>query len=153
RGTLIHAFLARLDLTATLDEPGLHARLRALLASGFAGLNPADEAWIAGMLDPAAIAWFFTTELGRKMQAEPGRVRRELPFTTARPLALVDPAAAAAFPHERIVVQGVIDAAIDEGDSVFLIDYKTDRPRGDQALRARVDHYRPQLMAYARALT
>ena len=53
---------------------------------------------------------------------------------------------------EEILLQGVIDAWFEEGDSVAVLDFKSDRvsPGGE---RARAEEYRPQLEAYSRALS
>ena len=52
-----------------------------------------------------------------------------------------------------MLVQGVMDAVLQCADgSLWLIDYKTDSVKGEE-LKARAEHYRPQLMAYSEALS
>ena len=46
-------------------------------------------------------------------------------------------------------MQGVVDLCFLEGEEWVLCDYKTDRARDEEAL---LEHYRPQLALYARAL-
>ncbi len=50
-----------------------------------------------------------------------------------------------------VMVQGIIDAYIDNGDNIVLIDYKTDRIKenAEEELKAR---YHVQLELYAKAL-
>jgi ATP-dependent helicase/nuclease subunit A len=52
---------------------------------------------------------------------------------------------------ETILVQGVVDCLVDEGDGLLLLDYKSDRIPADQPGLA-ADRYRGQLNLYARAV-
>ena len=57
--------------------------------------------------------------------------------------------------EELVLIQGIIDAYLEEPEGLVLIDYKTDHvpaglPRGAKLL---TDRYRIQLDYYARALT
>jgi ATP-dependent helicase/nuclease subunit A len=79
-------------------------------------------------------------------------VLRELPFTARKYLHDFDPAAAAAWPTETILLQGIIDLVIDEGASATVIDYKTDRITGARRLRERTEVHRLQIEQYARSL-
>jgi ATP-dependent helicase/nuclease subunit A len=50
-----------------------------------------------------------------------------------------------------VIIQGVVDCLVDEGDGWLLLDYKTDRIAPDQ-LEEAVKRYRGQLNIYARAV-
>ena len=52
---------------------------------------------------------------------------------------------------ESVLLQGVIDCCIEENGGLTVIDYKTDRVRGD-ALTQRAKTYAGQLRAYAIAV-
>ena len=53
---------------------------------------------------------------------------------------------------EEILLQGVADCCVLEPDGISIIDYKTDRVSAGRAA-ARAEEYRPQLDAYAWALS
>ena len=50
---------------------------------------------------------------------------------------------------ELVVVQGILDAYMEEGDGLVLVDYKTDRVQKASTL---VEHYQKQIDYYAVAL-
>ena len=52
---------------------------------------------------------------------------------------------------DALLLQGIVDCCVFEPDGITVLDYKTDRVRGE-ALEARSRRYAPQLRAYARAL-
>ena len=133
--------------------PGeLAARAEGLIAERAPQADAARRREILAELNLEGIEWFFGTEIGRKMTGEPGRVLRELPFTARRPIHELDPATGAQFPGEAAILQGVIDVVIDEGENVFVIDYKTDRVRDAEHLRLLRKHYARQVGYYQRAL-
>jgi ATP-dependent helicase/nuclease subunit A len=144
-GTATHLVLRHLDLSPSLDEPQIRRQMadmlrRELIAPGQVRL-----------VDVAAIARFFADPLGRRVLADPTRVRREVPFTLALP-------AAEAYPDlppaqavgERVLVQGVIDLILEEPAGLVILDFKTDRvvPGAERAL---ADRHSFQVRLYARA--
>jgi len=57
-------------------------------------------------------------------------------------------------PDGERFVEGYIDLLVETGDGeLVVVDYKTDRVDSDTELVAKVEHYRPQLSAYARAIS
>jgi ATP-dependent exoDNAse (exonuclease V) beta subunit len=52
---------------------------------------------------------------------------------------------------EKVIIQGVIDCLVDEGDGFLLLDYKTDILTSEQ-METALDLYRVQLNLYARAV-
>ena len=96
-----------------------------------------------------AVEMFLESPLGQRMakaEAE-GRLFREQHFMIGLPAAELDPEQHS---RELQLLQGIIDAYIEEDDHIILIDYKTDRAENAEEL---VRHYRTQLELYARALT
>ncbi len=79
RGNAHHAFLQRLDLNRAGSEAELKSEARRFLASG--RMSPAQ----VGALDFAAINQFWQSDLGRRIRANAGYVRRELAFTARFP--------------------------------------------------------------------
>ena len=53
---------------------------------------------------------------------------------------------------EEVLLQGVADCCIREGDALTVVDYKTDYVTAE-TLAARASEYAPQVRAYAAALT
>ena len=89
---------------------------------------------------------FVNSELGRKFQkaAAEGKLYRERQFIMGLPARETGDADSG----EMVLVQGIIDAFIDD-DELILIDYKTDRVDSAQTL---IDRYHAQLHYYAVAL-
>jgi len=123
RGTIYHEVMEKLDHLGPLPEV------------------------LPECIDRADIEAFTASELGqlfRKAQAE-GRLYREHQFIMGVPaneLGLEDS-------REPVLVQGIIDAYIEDEDGIILVDYKTDRVRSEKEL---ADRYGIQLYYYAMAL-
>lgn len=85
---------------------------------------------------PKAIEAFVTCDVAHRMGAAAlrGELYREKPFVMQ---------------HLDVLVQGIIDVFWLEGDSIVLLDYKTDRVKTAQEL---IDRYETQLELYADAL-
>jgi len=95
------------------------------------------------------IARFFETVLGERV-ANSMNVMREVPFTLALPAHLiysdVDKDSG-----EKVLVQGVIDCLLDEGDGFVVIDFKTDSLK-NKCIDEIVQRYQVQLDLYALAV-
>lgn len=76
-------------------------------------------------------------------------VLREYRFTLLMDAREVDPKTSGG---DEILLQGVVDCCFETAEGVTVVDFKTDRVEGTEALRERAEHYRPQLEAYSRAL-
>ncbi|MBM3875510.1 MAG: hypothetical protein FJ386_02175 [Verrucomicrobia bacterium] len=150
RGTAHHLFQQRVDLGRTDSEAGLRTEAARLVADG--ALTDAQ----AGALDFAALAAFWSSEVGRRILVHRKHVRRELEFT-----ARLSPADLARFPalapksalaaDEFMVVQGKVDLLVVLEGELWLLDFKTDRfdPGG---LMAKVREHSSQPGLYALAL-
>ena len=94
------------------------------------------------------ILWFMTSRLSFRMwkSASLGKLYREQPFVLSIPANKVN----SEFPEsERVIIQGIIDAYFVEGDSVILLDYKTDAVKSCDEL---VKRYETQLDYYQEAI-
>ncbi len=99
-------------------------------------------------IQPERLAAFLDSPLGTAMTAAGDKCRREFKFSVL--VSALDH-----FPEgkgEELLLQGVIDAWFEDGDTVTVVDFKSDRvaPGGE---RARAEEYRPQLAAYSQALS
>lgn len=143
RGTAYHRALELLDFgkVRTREE------LRAAILS-FQRDRRMDEESISLLSEDLLIA-FLHSSLGQRMaaaQAE-GRLKKEQQFVIGIPAREMDVGDS----DERILVQGIIDAFMEEEGALVLVDYKTDhiRPGEEQVL---VDRYQVQMDYYKRAL-
>ena len=141
RGTALHLAMQYLPLEGDRTAAGIEGELDRLAREGF--LTPLQRQAV----DAGRLAAFRDSPLGRAMAASP-RCEREFKFSLLVP-------ASDYFPDgegEEILLQGVIDAWFEEGDTVTVLDFKSDRvsPGGE---RARAEEYRTQLEAYSRALS
>ncbi|HEX6971192.1 MAG TPA: PD-(D/E)XK nuclease family protein, partial [Limnochordia bacterium] len=97
------------------------------------------------------------SELGRRVRRDPAAVQREVPFTYMVPARtlhsdLPDPIANG----ESVLVQGMIDCLVAEGDGAggkryLLIDFKTDRIP-PAAVQQAARRYASQLRLYCQAI-
>lgn len=135
-GQACHRFLELIDLAALADPTALATQRDDLVHAGL--LSPAEAEFVA--LDD--LTWLAGTDVGRLLITKAARVRREVPFVYALPLAADAP---------PTIVRGVIDALLDTPDGLLLLDYKTDTLPDEASLQARVATYSVQLQLYARA--
>jgi ATP-dependent helicase/nuclease subunit A len=142
-GTRAHAFLEQLDFQRPCTADDLRAQLDALTA---AGRMTSSEARDVPLDD---IAWFFQSELGRRLRAAPRR-HREWPFVIGVDPSHYDRNAQSTDPADLLLVRGVVDCLFDAGDGWEIVDYKTDRVTG-ASLDERAALYRGQLALYAEA--
>ena len=149
RGQATHLVLQHLDLGGKLDVAGVRRHVNGMVERDLLTRD------LARSVDAAAIAAFFATPLGKRLVAMRDRVRREVPFYLGIDAGVVYPdistgAGGRGRERERVVVQGIVDCLIDEGDGFVLIDFKTDagaRRDPDAAARA----YSGQIAVYAAA--
>lgn len=99
------------------------------------------------LIDCGVIWKFLQSETGKRMilADREGRLHKEQQFVigiSAREMGAADS-------DELVVVQGIIDAYLEEDGELAVIDYKTDRVHSVQVL---LDRYREQLAYYGKAL-
>jgi len=141
RGTALHLVMQYIDFMKCGSEAEIAAEIARLVEARF--ITPEQGAAV----EPARIARFFASDLGREMMAAP-KLRREFKFSLLVPAARWYPQAGS---EEEILLQGVVDCCFEDADGVTVIDFKTDHVFGD-ALLERAESYRPQIEAYAQAL-
>ena len=143
KGTALHMVMQYLDYGRTGSLAEIEDEISRLVLGQY--ITPQQGAAV----DPADILRFFRSGLGLRLRGS-SRVEREFKFS------LLAPAAdyyAEAEPGEQVLLQGVVDCWFVEADgTVTVVDFKTDRV-GESAVAARAEDYRPQLDAYARALS
>ena len=127
RGTATHKFMQFANYFAANDS--VKDELHRLEAEHYIFSAEAEAA------DIEKLEKFFKSPLySRMMKAE---LHREMRFITELPVGDGE--------YDSTVVQGVIDCVIDEGDTVSVIDFKTDRVSSGEELSER---YGKQLMLY-----
>lgn len=143
KGSALHLVMQNINLKCGLGAGDIKKEItamveREILTEEQAAAVPAEK-----------IAVFFAGPLGKRILA--GReALRELPFTLALPAEEVYPALKNCS-GEKVIIQGIIDCLVDEGDGCLLLDYKTDILTLDQ-LETQLERYRVQLAFYARAV-
>ncbi len=140
-GTATHAVMQyiRYDRCSSVD--GVRHEVERLVKENFITAQQAD------MIDCSQIAAFFETDIGRRVQAH-SNVLREFKFTILDDATQYDPD----LDGEEILLQGVVDCAMVDEDAITIIDFKTDYVT-DETLSEKADYYRPQVRAYADAMS
>lgn len=148
RGTAYHAALEHISFPKVHSLEETEQALAELVEKGF--LDKDSGEWVK-----AEDIWaFLQSPLGKRMaEAEKGgRLSKEQQFIIGIPAREMGRGSSG----ELVLIQGIIDAYLEEPDGLVLIDYKTDRVWGDtreQAAAMLAERYRVQLEYYDRALT
>lgn len=149
-GNAHHGFLELVSLACVTGENALRREAQRLEKEG---LLDAEE---TALLDFAALAAFWNSDVGKKIQSSATYVHRELPFTAR--FTPVEIAELLGEPPQRelepefAIIQGVADLAVIRPEEIWLVDFKTDCiGKGDVAGKVRA--YEPQLRLYAQALS
>ncbi|MBE6946994.1 MAG: helicase-exonuclease AddAB subunit AddA [Ruminococcaceae bacterium] len=140
-GTATHAVMQYIRYDCCTDEQGVQKEVQRLIQEHFLTVEQGE------MVDCRKIAAFFNTELGKRLQKHKD-VLREFKFTVLENAEAYDDALAG----EEILLQGVVDCAMVDEDGIVVIDFKTDYVTQGN-LADKVTHYRPQILAYAQAMS
>lgn len=138
-GNAMHSVLQYIRYAACNDIVGVKTELERLASEHFISYDQLQ------MVDANQIAAFFATSFGKKLQT--GEVIREFKFSILEDGSAYDEALAG----EQVLLQGVVDCALIEENGITIVDFKTDRV-SEESVAARVQQYRPQVVAYAEAL-
>jgi ATP-dependent helicase/nuclease subunit A len=144
-GSATHVVLQHLDFARPCVEEDLAEQMNALVTRRL--LTPAQ----ARHVDLAAIEWLMGTELGGRLRAEAGSLRRELDFYLAVPPAAFAAEVVSGDLGDQVMVRGRVDALLVAKEGLTVIDYKTDRVTPDR-LAERAAFYRGQVTHYRDAL-
>lgn len=98
-------------------------------------------------IDLVAVSKFFENDIYSRIKASKS-VHREMRFLTEVSAGLIDPTLEKELADEKVVVQGQVDCAFIEDDGIVVLDFKTDRAKGEETL---IEAYKEQLEIYASA--
>ena len=141
RGTAMHLAMQFLPLDTPAVPEAVTAIAERLTARRL--LTPEQ----AAALDIPALARFLASPLAERIRTAP-QVWREYRFALLTDAGIYDVAAAG----EEILLQGVADCVFETTAGLTVVDFKTDRVTAAEASQ-RAEAYRPQLDAYAGALS
>lgn len=141
RGTATHAVLEHLDFTRAGDDAAIREQIDSMV--GNRRITPEQ----AKLVDIAAIEWLMQDEVGRRLRASAAGLLREVPVYFAVPAQ----AGASTDPLDQVMLRGRLDLLLPEEGGYLIVDYKTDRVRGEQ-LEARTELYARQLQLYRDAI-
>ena len=148
-GTAHHLFLQFVSWDCLESEAALRQDATRMEGEGL--LLPSE----CQALDYAALAAFWSSDIGKKIRADRSCVHRELPFTariTAADLAEFNLLSKAqALPGEFVVVQGAADLVVILPTELWLLDFKTDAVAAAD-FDEKAGYYAPQIQLYALAL-
>lgn len=131
KGTAVHFFMEHVSFSSPKNA---RAQAEDMVSSGL--LSPEEFA----ALPFSRIDFFLKSPLGQRMKAA-GQLNRERSFCLIIPFEETG---------DEALVQGIIDCYFFEGDTIVLLDYKTDIFRG--SVEEMALHHRPQLLMYKAAL-
>lgn len=150
RGSIHHRFLEKMSLDEAISKASLGAQLERLKAEG--QMSSLD----ASALNLDALARFWESDLGNRIRLHRASTRREFSFTARLSCDDLDSLGIPYEPglrrEEFIVVQGVVDLAVIQAESIWLVDFKTDQVVAP-AVHEYAARYRPQVRMYALALS
>lgn len=141
RGTVLHTVMELIDLQKADTVAGVREELARLTAGRWLTAVQAES------VDPAMVAGFFASELGRQAVAAPD-LRREFKFSLLAPAERVYPDAPAG---ETLLLQGVVDCCFTGPEGLTVVDFKTDRV-SSETLAEHGQRYLGQLDGYAWAV-
>ena len=142
-GSALHLVMQNLDLRQVDNLAEINRQIAGMLARELLTPEQAQAAPARKILD------FWQSPLGQRVR-QGKKIYREKPFTLALPAGKIYSELVGAA-LETVLVQGVIDCLVEEGDGFLLLDYKTDR-FAPARLEAVIDGYRSQLALYAGAV-
>ncbi|MDE1548786.1 helicase-exonuclease AddAB subunit AddA [Jeotgalibaca caeni] len=142
-GTAVHYVMQNLNIAEPVTEPVIEDLIQNLVERG------SIKEKVASLINHNQIVQFFTTELGKRLQADAHHLKREVPFTmlmrASNIFEGIQPEA-----NDHILIHGIIDGFIEYPDHILLFDFKTDYV--GENLKGLLDKYRGQMIVYREAL-
>ena len=156
-GILLHTVFRYLDFVAARRNPGLAEIDRQLVCMADLGMIQAEDLAVVRSYRRQILAFIESSVAAELVEAQispDGRAFIEMPFTLTLPACQVYDPCDGLDSDDRVLVQGIIDCWYRLGDSITLIDYKSDRIMGDDdACAAELQRrYGRQLDYYAMAI-
>ncbi len=142
KGIATHLALQYMDISQTGSVEAIEREIQRLFEKRFISQREREA------VDAQAIYKLFSSPLGDRMR-NADFMEREFRFSLLCPADKLLGKAA----DEKILLQGVVDCCIAENGKLTVIDYKTDNVRSDEDIKKRSEVYRPQISAYAAALS
>ncbi len=152
-GTAIHRIFETLDLSTPPDRKRIVETIQRLVKDG------QIPSFLISYLDPARIHAFFDSDPGRLAVANGRGLFREWPFTMTVPVRDLSEPFSLSNPQlsirktpidDQMIVQGIVDLVIPDGEGLVLVDFKSDRISASE-VSDRANLYRDQLAYYAQA--
>jgi len=144
RGTLYHKVMQELRLDEIQTVEDIVRELERMVKEDLITKEQSE------VIQPEKILKFFDTKLGKMMVLayQEKRLYRERPFVFGLPAKELSIGSES---EEIVLIQGIIDAYIEEKDELILVDFKTDYV-GRGKLKAFLEQYKPQMNYYQMAL-
>ena len=143
-GTAVHLVLQNIDTSKPINIDTVTAVIQKL------HLEEKIDQHTASEIDVASICQFFTSDLGKEaLAAGYDNLQREWPFTYG--LSANEYESKEGSDSDMIVVQGIIDMVINDGNKAKVVDFKTDKVT-HQTAEAGAQKYKKQIEYYAKAI-
>ncbi|WP_276981400.1 UvrD-helicase domain-containing protein [Johnsonella ignava] len=141
RGSAFHRIMEIMDYNYVSDIKSLNKFIGKMLKEGFISFYEKDNINITDVMN------FINSDLGKlfKEALNNKTLKREKAFTMTVPANQLGVSSS----DEPVLIQGIIDAYIEQSDSVILVDYKTDRVDSQEEL---IERYSFQLEYYQKAI-
>ncbi|RDW18236.1 helicase-exonuclease AddAB subunit AddA [Oceanobacillus arenosus] len=147
-GTAMHTVMQHLPMKKRLSGIEIEQFLEVLVEREILTRMEAE------VIDIAAIAQFFDTEIAQYIMNEVSTNYREVPFSLTLPASEVY-ASWTSEMDEKVLVQGIIDCLVPKDDGWIILDYKTDAINEDVTDKVRenlTNRYKVQLKLYRHAI-
>lgn len=140
RGTVLHSFMQYADYHRAKHD--LDGEVSRLVEKGFLTVKEGS------LLNRKKIRSFLSSPLFTRME-QAQRLYREYQFIYEIDAGRVDPDLKDDFRQEKVLLQGIADAVLEEKDGIVIVDYKTDRMSQEDDF---IEKYSGQLNIYRDAL-
>ena len=141
KGTALHMAMQYLPVQGDHGTEAIREELKRLVNDGF--LTPEQGEAVKA----ERLAAFYRSPIGQKVERAK-LCRQEFKFSVLVPAEEYRPGTEG----EKVLLQGVVDCWFEDEEGVTVVDFKSDRVSpGEECMRG--EEYRPQLEAYARALS
>lgn len=140
KGVATHLVFQHIDYHKAVDLPSVEQEVARLEAKGILNSRQAKG------VDTKQVARFFQSPAGELMRTGDA-VLREFKFSLLRPASTYFAGA----DEDEILLQGVIDCAVEKDGAYTIIDYKTDAVT-EATVQARAQAYASQVQAYKEAM-